>query len=713
MFTTTIRHIVIVPDDISDENCTFFQRYSDELINSYQWVFDILSTVPHDALEPFLNSYNYASSKLAGSSLDVQVIRSDLLKKAYNGSEWTFNILWSTPKTFSQAKASEMYFKIKPLHITSYETKEALFIGNLTPELLDCEIRNYIRQTLSNLDKSDEVNYFLTVIESDQKRDLIKLNFSPLNHNCTRALFRPLAGYGYHAENYENITHSDNAEQHIRGMLNLSKVIEDIRKGIEAPKNLIKNDSIIYTMAMCSFLYKHNSQMWNELYRKLDKPKREFLKNAIIRNKYFSNFTLASSEIFNPYEDPIISVLLKERQSELRMFTSVVTILAVNQFSPALRYPNSVMLHHDLLKNISLLITNPNSKSHKNLNAKLRNYSETLKYEIGDDLINASLIGKEKILAMCDFPIEWLSLDGFPIMFTHEISRIPTTPGNLCSQLALSGKRLLLPYEEFKKILIISSFRSSDPIKNHLKSALNLFKEKNQYSNLNIIEVDVSSEQELIDALNQFSGGVVVFDCHGNHGGEKEHGWLCIGDDKVDTWSLAHKARIPPIVILSACSTHPIDGSHASVANGFFRCGAISVIGTYAPIQADHAGLFVARLLFRVSKFIPIIIKERTISWREVISGFLKMSYSTDVLHYMSSELKILSAEQYIYIHNKANYLINSNTPNWTKEFISLISKKIDKDESEIFDLIIENCQFVNTMLYSQLGRPENIVICE
>lgn len=713
MFTTTIRHIVVVPNDVSGANCTFFQRYSYEIVNHYQWVFDVLSDVPHDALEPFLSSQNYVKSKLVGSSLDVQMIRSDLLKVAYDKSDWVFNIIWSTPETFRQAKESEVLFKYKPLHVTSFETTEALFIGKLSPKSLSEEIISYIRRTLTLLDSSDIDEETLAIIDSGQKKNEIKLDFRPLKHNCTRALYKPLAGYGYYAEDFEEIIPCDNAEQHVRGMTNLAKVINEVRGSVELPRHLIKNDSIIYSMAMCSFLYKHNSQMWNELYRRLDKPKRDFLKSAIIRNKLFSNSSISISEVFNPYEDPIISGLLKERQSELAMFTSVVTILAANQFAPALRLPNAVMLHHDLLKNISALITNPNIKSHRNLNIKLKNYSDVLKSEIGDELINASIINKDKILAMCDCPIEWLNLDGFPIMVTHEISRIPTTPGNLCSQIALSGQRVILPYEAFKDILIVSSFNSFDPIKDHLTSSLEHFKTNNQYKNLNIIEVNVSSESELIDTLNDFSGAIVVFDCHGNHGGETEHGWLCIGDDNVDVWSLAHKARIPPIVILSACSTHPIDGSHASVANGLFRCGAISVIGTYAPIRADHAGLFVARLLFRISEFIPLVIKSRTISWREVITGFLRMSYSTDVLQYMASESKLLTRQQYIEIHNEINYIINSGQDNWTQKFVSIISNKIGKDESEILDLINEKCQFVDTMLYSQLGRPENIMICQ
>jgi hypothetical protein len=227
------------------------------------------------------------------------------------------------------------------------------------------------------------------------------------------------------------------------------------------------------------------------------------------------------------------------------------------------------------------------------------------------------------------------------------------------------------------------------------------------------VEVNVDSEFELINELNKFQGSIVIFDCHGNHGGDMEHGWLCIGDEKVDVWSLANRCNIPPIIILSACSTHPIDGSHASVANGLFRCGALSVIGTYAPIRANHAGQFVARLLYRIAAFIPLIVKNRTITWREVISGFLKMSYSTDVLIYMAKDMKILTKEQYTNIHNQTNIIINSNAPEWTNKFVNLISDEIGKSESEVKELIAEKFQFVDTMLYSQLGRPENIMICE
>ena len=143
MLTTTLRHIIVVPDSVSDDNCTFFQRYSDEVATNYQWVFDALSIVPHDVLEPFLDSLSYVKSKVAGSSLDVYMIKSDLLQASHIDFDREFNILWSTSETFFQTQKAELLFKHKPIHITSFETTEAEFIGNLTPDSLNIKINEF------------------------------------------------------------------------------------------------------------------------------------------------------------------------------------------------------------------------------------------------------------------------------------------------------------------------------------------------------------------------------------------------------------------------------------------------------------------------------------------------------------------------------------------------------------------------------------------
>jgi hypothetical protein len=281
----------------------------------------------------------------------------------------------------------------------------------------------------------------------------------------------------------------------------------------------------------------------------------------------------------------------------------------------------------------------------------------------------------------------------------------------MLGEAALRSQRILIPYSAITNILVIRSFNSDDPIKNHLSTAISVFSKSGSYKNINIKIVDVSGEQELIDTLNEFGRFITIFDCHGGHGGEEDIAWLYIGGEKLDVWSLSNKCHFPPIVILSACSTHPVDGSHMSVANGFLRCGVVSVLGTYAPINAVHAGQFVARLLHRISAFVPLIIEQGPVSWRQVLSGLLRMSYVTDVLMRMRDSLELISEKQYTDIHLKANLLINSRELNWQDKFICVIEELTEFNEEQVKEVVIEHFQFVETMLYSQLGRPENIVI--
>ena len=203
----------------------------------------------------------------------------------------------------------------------------------------------------------------------------------------------------------------------------------------------------------------------------------------------------------------------------------------------------------------------------------------------------------------------------------------------------------------------------------------------------------------------------MIFDCHGNHGGKKSNGWLHIGSQKMDVWGLGSKCRIPPIVILSACSTQAIDGSHASVANGFLECGAISVLGTYASI--DSASRFSVCFAFIISNIAiySYASEKEKLTWREIVNYFLRMSYLSDVLRTLCKELKLISDEKLIEIGTKVNFIINSTETNWTSKFVDILEDELNLNNFEIIELLSQNFHFVETMLYSHLGFPENIII--
>lgn len=156
-----------------------------------------------------------------------------------------------------------------------------------------------------------------------------------------------------------------------------------------------------------------------------------------------------------------------------------------------------------------------------------------------------------------------------------------------------------------------------------------------------------------------------------------------------------------------------MDGSHASVANGLLESGVLSVIGTFAPVDSAHTAIFVSRLLHRVSEFVPIVTAKRSITWREVVAGFLRMSYVTDVLRDMRHVLHMISDEQYHAIHSLANMWINTFDESWFERFIGLVKSEAGVDDERVRSIWGERYQFVETMIFVQLGRPENIVIVD
>lgn len=714
MTTTTIHHIIVMPSGLKEINYTFFQGFSREVAMDYGRILSCLSWVPHDILETRLNFKSLVASKMMGSSLDINHVNENLLDDKHVDFSSYFTFIWSTEETIDKAIEACDKFAFKPVHISCKKHQDAIHIDDVDENVISSAIDN-IREFLIQKNPNSEISQYLASQEKES-REKRRFPFPPLNHSCTTPSAKALISCGYEIDEVEEVKPSADIDQHSKGIIKVTSLIDGIRAECDFPVSAIKNDGIVFCASMYSHLYKPKSKMWNDLYRTLPKAKRDFVKNALVRNKGFSNFVLQmdDGDGFNPYEDEVVGSLLSDRQIELSLFKEIVSVLSSNQFCPAIRLPNGVMLHHDRLKNIASLIESPSlskEKNVRNLNKKLKSYGEAVRKDIGEELFKAAFENRTKILSICDFPIEWISINGFPLMFTHEISRIFPTPGNMLGPAALRSQRIIIPYSAFTEILVIRSFDPKDPIKDHLSKAISIFKGSGSYENINVKIVDVSNEQELISTLNKYRGIITIFDCHGGHGGEEGYAWLHIGGEKLDVWSLANKCRIPPVVVLSACSTHPVDGSHASVANGLFRCGTVSVLGTYAPVNAIHSGQFVSRLLYRISKFLPMLIEHGVVSWREVITGMLRMSYVTDVLMSMRDMLKLIDGDQYSEIHVKANYLINSSTENWQDKFISLIAELSELDEEKIRSVICENFQFVETMLYSQLGRPENIFI--
>lgn len=698
-----------MPSDVGDSGQTIFQGFSLALFPDYIAIMEMLVRFPHDMLEVVLTKGQFVASKMVGSALCIRMLRVDLLNEEYAELSGLPTIIWSTDKSAAAVELLLDRFKVRPLHITCNSYAGAVPMKSLTTQAIYGHLLALVERTAAYYEEFQALVQLMKLHLPAMRNEGL-LPFIPQMHNCTFPMAEVLHMYGYSFENQENIKPAPGIDAHIDAMVDFSEVIDRLREEQQTPY-LRKNDAIVFCPSIYAMLYKVDNKIWNPILRNLNRDMRTLVKSILLRNKAYGNAPIdingARLKDLNPYTDAVVGPLLKDRQLELRIFTIVVAVLAANQFVPAFRLPNAVMLHHDNLSEIYDLIHSNKPTRSAELNKRLADYGAEIRGEIGEKLWNAIFSGRKRLVTICDFPIEWLPIDGVPAMFRYEMSRIPSTPGNLMAQVALTHPRASVPKEALKHILVIRSFEASDPIRDHLMQAIRKF----ELGEMVIQIVDVSTKGELVAAMNAYRGALLIFDCHGNHGGKTEHGWLQIGKECVDVWDLRREVNTIPIVVLAACSTHPLDGSHASVANGFLAAGVQAVLGTFAPVDSAHTAILVARLIFRIATYLPLVTKSRPVSWREIVGTFFRMSYVSDVLRDLHHVCKKIDDVQFRLLSYDANMAINVGDSDWLRKMQQGIIDATGMSEAEIREIWASRYQFVETMLFAQLGRPENVII--
>ena len=225
--------------------------------------------------------------------------------------------------------------------------------------------------------------------------------------------------------------------------------------------------------------------------------------------------------------------------------------------------------------------------------------------------------------------------------------------------------------------------------------------------------VTPGSVDEFIAHLNAYDGPLLIIDSHGDHPKDENIGGLIIGGKPVDIWTLRGKINVPPIVVLSACGTHPFDRSHATVANGFLVCGAIAVLATVLPIRSPDAARFLARLIVRAVCYGDAMNHEGiAVPWSNIVGGALRMQLARDIVRGLVSR-KMIPLEQAQEIHLKANNDLNPLRPDWLERLRTRCSEAGGFDQSRwqvAFDDILAGSDVIR---YVNLGNPDSIMVAD
>ena len=406
---------------------------------------------------------------------------------------------------------------------------------------------------------------------------------------------------------------------------------------------------------------------------------------------------------------PVVNPIMQMRQLEIYLGTEAVSCLSASEIGAVIRLPNRLNRSMGLVRSFAqhYRADRPQVLKRAELFREVQNAIAAGFPEAFSSVLERSSDG---VRVIADAHIEWLDVRGIPLGLRYNVSRIPVTPGNLFIENVGMKEPLFVTPDAFNEVLVISGLEEADVIAKQFNVAFEHFGEL-WHEKINLKFIRVKSRKEMVDAINAFQGMLMVFDGHGSHR-KDEPGVLWLGDEAVNVWELRGEiTRPPPIVLLSACDTHAADRNHATVANGFLMLGARSVIGSVFPLHATHAAIFAARLLYRVSEFIPSAVKMfgRSITWLEVVSGMLRRQALTDILYHLE-EKALLPGGWSIEATTDLHMLADVSSPDPFANVQAEMAKwDVPKDdlEREIHSALASS----STISYLHLGRPETILI--
>lgn len=407
--------------------------------------------------------------------------------------------------------------------------------------------------------------------------------------------------------------------------------------------------------------------------------------------------------------DPTGNPIMRIRQLEIHLGTEAVSCLAASEIGSVIRLPNRMNRTKGIVRGFAQHYRADRPQLLKRAEL-FRAVQKAIAAGFPEEFFEVLDRSSDGVRVIADAHIEWLDVRGIPLGLRYNVSRIPVTPGNLFIESVGMKEPLFVSPDAFSEVLVVSGLEEAGVIAKQFEVAFDHFG-KLWHDKLNLNFIRVKSRKEMVDAINAFRGMLMVFDGHGSHR-KDEPGVLWLGDEAVNVWDLRGEiTRPPPIVLLSACDTHAADRNHATVANGFLMLGTRSVIGSVFPLHATHAAIFAARLLYRVSEFIPAAVKMfgRSITWLEVVSGMLRRQSLTDILRHLE-EKALLPDKWSIEATAELQMLADVSSPDPFANVQAEMAKwgvPDDELKREIHSALANS----STISYLHLGRPETILI--
>lgn len=329
------------------------------------------------------------------------------------------------------------------------------------------------------------------------------------------------------------------------------------------------------------------------------------------------------------------------------------------------------------------------------------------------------LMHAEDITVFSDFPIGIVILDDteVPLQCYKSISYHPLTP--LTRRLQQEMLKKQQHYLGAHCKIAIAECIPNDDANKYIYQMSDVL-----YSSLTSMQKDpislsISRKQiNTIAEMHQFiadnaDADVLYISAHGYYDRKRNLAGIMIGKQ---FWMATENLFVPPIVILSACHTAPRGLGCITISDMFLRSGALTVLGTFIPVNAQHNMLLMARL------FTYIMEAQRKSPQYKTLSDAWSGIVATNAIH----ELTATSDRFLNWMHEIGkngttrieDFQLNRCVGRLRKthiysDTIAILKEMLEEEgmTGKFDNIITQNDYFPESFFYQLLGAPENIFL--
>jgi hypothetical protein len=264
------------------------------------------------------------------------------------------------------------------------------------------------------------------------------------------------------------------------------------------------------------------AQHWRLWIAEAEPQKRRALRQVfawvVQAGSYFDSAELSRGTFKDLMADRTFQALMTMRAAEARAFTAGLSHLAANSLAPVLRLEprlNRVRGHLKLLGECAR--ARPMTHTQWKMSRMTVQLGGRMRASVNPEFLKRIDSPEvedriEGLKLVTDLPLELMPSDGWPLSMRFDVSRQPVMPGNLFIAGCVAPPRLV-PLSAFKEILVLRSFKDTDPLRNILERAVNASLEANSPTfPVKVKFVDVQNKADLIIAINSFHGACMIFD---------------------------------------------------------------------------------------------------------------------------------------------------------------------------------------------------------